>query len=304
MRTFLLIPALMIAGVAVAAEPTARDLSRQLDTLLNPSERETLLSLLSAVDPPESVHQLAGYDVWQHEMGGGLHGLMADQSAELAGLPIPVDETFAFTVGCLIRGWATFKMSGINIEQVKDRWPRLQRTMTEEVYHRVQLKLTPKASGKPARNFEDLVVHVDDAGLSKLYEALMYTVLEGSANLVAGPSQGVANEQRARDGSELLERFVHEVVLQDQIDNADALINQGLRNNGPMYALGYQMAAIVERHDGAKAVGTLLQYGPVAFAQRAIELAAEDGVELVGPDTRASVAELADALAEPASDLS
>jgi len=41
----------------------------------------------------------------------------------------------------------------------------------------------------------------------------------------------------------------------------------------------------------------------VAFAQRAIELAAKDGVELVGAGTRASVARLADELAESSSDL-
>lgn len=86
------------------------------------------------------------------------------------------------------------------------------------------------------------------------------------------------------------------------IDKADELIGQGLKNNGPMYALGFSIAVIVERHDGASAIGNLLQQGPVALAQRAIELAAIDGVELVGTDTRASVARLADALAEPASD--
>ena len=480
MRTFLFISALMISGVVVAAEPTAAVLSKQLDELVTRSEREQVLSLLAAVDPPESVHQLAGYDEWQHEMGGGLHGLMPDQSAELSGLPVPVDEpstlqaaivlaelrgenlrkleefdvaidftgqgfetpetltspegirvtldasavrgfvaaladgrvdqdearilaslpsntemiqhrhdlgyvpeplvtaeglaemlvragsgraidglwswinpfhffgyadlvnqtarydrmmatiddnsraisgtiadriapyvpdgmqvdeTFALTVGCLIRGWATFEMSGLNIEQVKDRWPRLLRTMTEEVYHRVQLKMVPTESGEPARDFDDLAMEFDDPGLSKFYQALLYTVLEGSANLVAGPYPGVADEQRARDGLELLERFVDEVVGQDQTENADALINQGLKNNGPMYALGYQMSVIVERHDGAVAIGTLLQRGPVAFAQRAIELAAKDGVELVGAGTRASVARLADELAESSSDL-
>jgi len=86
------------------------------------------------------------------------------------------------------------------------------------------------------------------------------------------------------------------------IDKTDELIGQGLKNNGPMYALGFSMAVIVERHDGPSAIGNLLQQGPVALAQRAIELAAKDGVELVGTDTRASVARLAEALAEPASD--
>jgi len=475
MRTLLTIAVFVFSGVATAAEPTAAELSNQLDQLVTSAERDTVLELLAAVDPPESVRELAGYDEWQHERGGGLHGLMADQSVELAGLAIPVDElsrlqaavvlaqlrhdnllkleefdvaidftgqgiearadlespagirvaldasavqgfvaaiadgrvdeaeahrlaalptntemirhrqdlgympepvvtaeglaellvragsghavdrlwswinpfnffgyadlvnqttqydrmmntlddnpgalsgtivdriapyvpdgvkvdeTFAFTVGCLIRGWATFEMSGLNIEQVKDRWQRLQRTMTEEVYHRVQLKMVPTESGEPARDFEDLSFKLDDAGLSKLYEALMYTVLEGSANLVAGPYPGVEDEQRARDGAELFDRFVEEVVDQGQIDNADTLINQGLRNNGPMYALGFRMAVIVERHDGAAAIGTLLQQGPVAFAQRALELAAGEDIQLVSKDTATALARLADALDE------
>lgn len=156
--------------------------------------------------------------------------------------------------------------------------------------------------GEPAQDFEDLVVEVDDSGLSKLYEALLYTVLEGSANLVATPAPGVDDAGKARAGAELFDQFVHEVVDKGMIDKADELVGQGLRNNGPMYALGFSMAVIVEHHDGASAIGNLLQHGPVALAQRAIELAANDGVELVGADTRASVARLADVLAEPASD--
>jgi len=475
MRTFLTVVIFVISGASTAAEPTAAELSIQLDQLVTPAERDNVLELLAAVDPPESVRELAGYDEWQHEMGGGLHGLMADQSAELAGLPIPADElsrlqaavvlaqlrhdnllkleefdvaidftgqgiearaeiespegirvtldasavqgfvaaiadgrvdeaeaqrlaalptntemirhrqdlgympepvvtaeglaellvragsgravdrlwswinpfhffgyadlvnqttrydrmmktlddnrrvltgtaagriasylpegvevneVFALTVGCLIRGWATFDMSGLNVEQVKDDWPRLQRTMTEEVYHRVQLKMVPTRSGEPARGFEDLVVELDDPGLSKLYEALMYTVLEGSANLVANPAPGVDDEQKARAGAELFDRFVDEVIYQGRIDEADALISQGLKNNGPMYALGFRMAVIVERHDGAAAIGTLLQQGPVAFAQRALELAAKCGIALVGADTAAAVARLAEAFHE------
>jgi hypothetical protein len=168
--------------------------------------------------------------------------------------------------------------------------------MTEEVYHRVQMRMAPTRSGEPAHDFEDLALELDDPGLSKLYEALLYTVLEGTANLVATPATGVDDEQQVRAGAELLNRFVDEVVKQGRIDNADALINQGLKNNGPLYALGYRLAAIVERHDGPAAIGTLLQQGPVAFTRRALELAARDGSTPVGSDTVAAVARLEHAM--------
>lgn len=473
MRALWTVMFLTTAVVAARWATANDDSSSRLGELLVPAERAELLELLEAVDPPESLRELASYGAWQEERGGGFYGLMPDQTAALGALPMPVDdvtrletavtlaelrranraklaelgypldftgediaelpagepprrihitlddsairgflaaldngvvdpseaaslaalpsnremirhrrnlgyvpeplvteqglaamlrragsgrpvdrlwawinplndfgyadvvtqraryeemmrsleqlrealvgaaagriaaylpedieveEVFALTVGCLIRGWATARMSGLNLEQVKDDWPRLERTMTEEVYHRVQLKLMPTASGEPAHEFEDLVVRVDDPGLSKLYELLVYTVAEGSANLAATPAPGVDDLVSAEAGSELLERFVATVVRAGEVDQADALLDEGLRSNGPLYALGFRMAQIVERHDGPAAVGALLQAGPVAFVERSLALADEDRVSLVGRDSAAAVSELARAL--------
>lgn len=463
-----LLATLLTASAAVASEPD------RLDALLTPAERAEVLELLAAIDPSQSLRELSGYASWQHELGGGLHGLMPDQSEELSALPVPddevsrleaaaglaelrhanrvrlaelgypveftgqaiagpdgggapariritlddrairgflealdndgvvdedearrlaglpsnremmrhrrdlgyvpeplvteeglaalirragsgrpldrlwawvnplnffgyadvvnqrseyerlvaeiarhredltgvaaariaaylpadveVDETFALTVGCLIRGWATAAMSGLNVEQVKDDWPRLRRTMTEEVYHRVQLKLMPSASGVPAHDFEDLVVAVPDEGLSKLYELLVYTVAEGTANLAATPAPGVDDAESARAGRELLDRFVAAVVRGGRVEEADALLGEGLSSNGPLYSLGYRMAQVVERHDGTAGVGGLLRQGPVTFVLRAIALADGDGVTLVSDDAARAVRELAETL--------
>jgi hypothetical protein len=465
---------LTTAAAAAPELPESEEPFHRLDAMVTEAERAELLDLLAEVEPPEAVRELAGYGDWQHRQGGGFHGLMPDQSEQLAALPIPVDEgarveaaavlaglrranreqlielgyplefagrgieaplefeppasirimlddsairgflaavadgtvddreasslaalpsnremmrhrrdlgyvpeplvtadglaamlrragsgrpldrlwawinplnqfgyadlvnqqqhyeemmrslderrdalvaaaagriavylpagvevdeVFALTVGCLIRGWATSEMSGLNVEQVKDDWQRLARTMTEEVYHRVQLQLMPTASGAPANDFDDLTIAVDDPGLSKLYELLVYTVAEGSANLVATPAAGVDDPERARAGRDLLDRFVATVVRAGLVDEADAMLGEGLRSNGPLYALGFRMARTIERHDGAAAVGALQQLGPVAFVRRALDLASADGAELVGSDSAAAVAELAQALA-------
>lgn len=474
MRTLLIVLILAAAAPAASAVPEGDELSQRLDAMMTQAGRAELLGLLAEVEPPEAVRELAGYGDWQHQQGGGFHGLMPDQREELAALPIPVDESarlatavvlaglrvanreklaelgypldftgggiterpagrppervritlddsairgflaaladggvdeheasrlvtlpsnremmrhrrdlgyvpeplvtadglaamlrragsgrpldrlwawlnplnhfgyadvvnqraqyegmmrsigehrdalvgaaaaridaylpagvevdevFALTVGCLIRGWATSEMSGLNVEQVKDDWPRLARTMTEEVYHRVQLKLMPTSNGETAGGFEDLVIAVEDPGLSKLYELLVYTVAEGSANLVATPAAGVDDPARAQQGSELLDRFVETVVRAGRIEEADAMLGEGLRSNGPLYALGFRMARTIEQHGGGVEVGALLQQGPVAFVGRALELAAKDGAALVSADSAAAVAELARSLA-------
>jgi hypothetical protein len=200
---------------------------------------------------------------------------------------------FAFTVGWAIRGWATGEMAGLNIEQVKDDWPFVFGTLVEETYHRLQLVLFPSPGGQPVREFEDLVeVHTGQLSLDRLFEAVTYTVAEGSANLVRGPFVAEDLDAMAPDGAALMVRFVQKVVDEDAVENADILINEGLKNNGPLYGLGWALASAIAAQEGDQAVGEWQQQGPVAFFLHAAELTATEGAPLLDAHVVAAVRRL------------
>ncbi|UCH82934.1 MAG: hypothetical protein JSW50_10710 [Candidatus Latescibacterota bacterium] len=196
--------------------------------------------------------------------------------------PLPLDVRFAFTVGWAIQGWATPEMVGLNLEQAKDDWHRLFGTLVEETYHRLQLELCPTMTGKPAREFSDLVtVDTGHPGYDRLYEIITYTVLEGSANLVRGQFAAADLADKAPAGAELMTRFVEQVVQGEDVESADALISEGLKGNGPLYGLGWKLASLIAERDGKRAVGEHLRHGPVQFFNYGARLAAEQGEGLL-----------------------
>jgi hypothetical protein len=194
------------------------------------------------------------------------------------------------TVGWAIRGWVTPEMAGLNIEQTKDDWHFLFGTMVEETYHRLQLQLFPTPSGVPATEFSDLVaVSTGDARYDRLFEILAYTVAEGAANYVRGPFAAADLEDKVQAGAELMDRFVDKVIDQGDLESADALLNEGLKGNGPLYGLGWHLAGLVAERDGCQAMGELQQKGPVFFFQRGASLSTEKGKLLLSPAVTAAV---------------
>jgi hypothetical protein len=204
---------------------------------------------------------------------------------------------FAFTVGWAIRGWATPEMVGLNIEQTKDDWRRLFGTLIEETYHRLQLELCATVSGEPARDFSDLTsVDTGDARYDRLYEIVTYTVLEGAANLARGRYAAPDLPEKATAGTALMANFVEQVVEQGDVDSADALITQGLKNNGPLYGLGWTLASLIAEKDGTQAVGQYQRLGPVRFFLHGATLAVENGEPLLTPEVVAAVEALEERL--------
>lgn len=191
---------------------------------------------------------------------------------------------FALTAGWAIRGWATPQMAGINLEQIKDNWSFLFGTLIEETYHRLQIELFPCPTGGPAREFDDLVaIETGDPRYDRLYEIVTYTVAEGAANLARGEFAAPDLVEKAPAGAELLTRFVREVVEGNDPAKAEALINDGLQGNGPLYGLGWKLASLIAERDGARAVGELQREGPVRFCLRGASVAAEMGQPLLAP---------------------
>jgi hypothetical protein len=129
---------------------------------------------------------------------------------------------------------------------------------------------------------EDLVPH----------EILVYTVAEGAANRVRGPWADLTLADRAPLGADLLARFVEEVVRGGDIEKADDLMGEGLRNNGPLYGLGWVLAGRIEASEGPRAVGTWQGKGAEAFVLRANALATEAGEPLLAAEVVAAIREL------------
>jgi len=211
---------------------------------------------------------------------------------------IEFETTFAFTVGWAIRGWATPDMAGLNVEQVKDDWHYLLGTLIEETYHRLQLELFPTATGVPATGFSALVaIETGDDRYDRLYEIVTYTVAEGVANLVRGSFANVNLAEQAGAGAELMARFVNQVLEKGDLASADALINEGLKGNGPLYGLGWKLAGVIAERDGNQAIGEYQQQGPVFFFLHGAKVSRESGEPLLSPEVVTAVNNLADHLA-------
>jgi hypothetical protein len=209
-----------------------------------------------------------------------------------------LEARFAFTVGWAIRGWVTPKMAGLNLEQVKDDWDLLFGTLVEETYHRLQLELCPTTTGKPAREFSDLVaIETGDARYDRLYEIVTYTVLEGAASLVRGQFAAADLADKAPVGAELMARFVNQIVEQGDLESADALISEGLQGNGPLYGLGWKLASLIAERNGERAIGEYQKLGPVRFFLFGATLAVESGKPLLTPEVVAAIDTLETCLA-------
>jgi hypothetical protein len=244
-----------------------------------------------------------GYSVFLSDLenhGEDLRSVVLGQIASYAPANLRFGARFAFTVAWGIRGWATPEMAGLNVEQVKDDWNLLFGTLVEETYHRLQLELCPTTTGKPASEFSDLVaIDTGDARYDRLYEIVTYTVLEGAANLVRGRFASADLAEKAPAGAELMARFVQQVLEQDDVESADALISEGLRSNGPLYGLGWRLAALIAERDGKRAVAEYQKQGPVRFFVHGATIAVENGKPLLTPDVMAAVDTLEERLSRP-----
>ncbi|MBU2501546.1 hypothetical protein KJ682_09495 [bacterium] len=224
------------------------------------------------------------------ENRNGLTGFVLDRIGRFTPPDVSLDATFALTVGWAIRGWVTPEMAGLNIEQVKDDWRFLLGTMIEETYHRLQLELIPSPEGRSVSDFSGLVAVATGAPrYDRFYEILTYTVAEGAANQVRGRFAAADLSAKAAGGAELLDRFVHDVVLAGAIDEADPLLNEGLKGNGPLYGLGWELAGLVIEADGPRAMGELQRKGPVAFVKRGDGISRLAGEPLLSPAVTAAL---------------
>ena len=171
-------------------------------------------------------------------------------------------EHFAFSVGWAIRGWATGKYGGINIEHVKDNYDFLLNTIAHETFHRIQAMLYPGNEGKEFKMFEK---PLKDKAMDALYKAMTYVFLEGTATYIQKGGFLEENLPNVQKGVALFKELHKTVFQYKKYDKLEKLLNHGLKSNGPFYALGHYMAHIIDKDFGNKAIASCLEKGSPEF---------------------------------------
>jgi len=171
-------------------------------------------------------------------------------------------EHFVFSVGWAIRGWATGKYGGINIEHIKDDYDFLLDTIAHETFHRIQAMLYPGNEGKEFKIFEK---PLKDKAMDALYRAMTYVFLEGTATYIQKGGFLEENLPGVQKGVALFKELYKTVFQYKKYEKLEELLNRGLRSNGPFYVLGHYMAHVIDKKFGNRAIANCLEKGSPEF---------------------------------------
>ncbi len=211
-----------------------------------------------------------------------------------------ITEQIAFSVEWAIKGWASKKYAGVNIEFYKDNFEKLFNVIIHEVFHRIQLKILPKAK-KVVKNEQeldfDILFDFDDLDRrnSLLYKAFSYIFLEGSATALGRKKEKPFTEEEIKKietGLSLLGQIIKETTQltsndqQEEIVNKiESLLNQGLISNGPFYSLGeYISIQLISKYDRL-VLGKILEEGIFKFYNLYLHLTEEFDNLIKFPDS-------------------
>ena len=204
-----------------------------------------------------------------------------------------IDESLAFTPGCLTGEWATPTMSGENVMHIKGGWDGLIRRISAEVYRRQLLKQHCGPNGDTNQTIDDLIsVRLDDERFEKFHELIAYTILEGAVDYVSSPSVPIDQTKSFIDGADLIDDFVVEVIRKSHVESAVTIFERGRGPGGRLCALGRHMARVIAQRDGSQAVTDLLEQGCVTFFQRALEIESDNGGGLFNEELMIAVGDL------------
>ncbi|MFW6121043.1 MAG: DUF5700 domain-containing putative Zn-dependent protease [Petrotogales bacterium] len=172
------------------------------------------------------------------------------------------NERFVLGIEWAIRGWATAKFGGINIEHVKDNYVFLVNTIVHETYHRIQAMLYP---GNVGKDFNMLDKSLEDSALDAIYKAMTYVFLEGTATYVQYGSSFSVDSEKIDEAVNLFHRiseFENEEFDKNKIEE---ILNIGLKSNGPFYTLGQYMSKKIDEACGKEKLATCLKKGSPEF---------------------------------------
>ena len=204
----------------------------------------------------------------------GLAPCILGRIAPYAPPDVVFEDRLSFAVGWGIRGWATQSTGGMNIEHAKDDFELMLPTLVHETFHRFQASIALANPEIAEFGFDRITSYpFESAGDRRLYQALCYVMLEGSATYVAsaaGPSE--AWREDARAGLRLLEHIREIDTSEDEDDKGNELLNEGLRSNGPFYGFGALLSHALVEDGGSSSLGVSLQGGAPGFIERGLAL--------------------------------
>jgi hypothetical protein len=199
--------------------------------------------------------------------------------APYASQGIVFEDCLSFAVGWAIRGWATQTTGGMNIEHAKDNFAQMLPTLIHETFHRFQAQI---ALGNPQieeLGFDRITSYPFEAPSDcRIYQALSYIMLEGSATYAASSSPSPAWTEDAKAGLQLLEQVREIDDPSGKDDRFGELTSEGLRSNGPFYGLGALLSHKIVEHNGASNLGDALSRGAPSFIESGLTLLSEDSV--------------------------
>jgi hypothetical protein len=205
---------------------------------------------------------------------------------------VAFQDRLSFAVGWGIRGWATQATGGMNIEHAKDDFDRMLPTLTHETFHRVQAVVALANPEIEEIGFDRITSYPFESEADRrLYRALCYVMLEGSATYVQAPRFSASWEADAKAGLDLLERIRRIGGSEDASDRCDELLNEGLRSNGPFYGFGALLSHAIVEDGGPLQLGLALQRGAPSFVEHGIASLGHPIVALPG-DLAARIARL------------
>lgn len=193
----------------------------------------------------------------------------------------PAEDVFrdrlSFAVGWGIRGWATQATGGINIEHAKDNFAQMLPTLIHETFHRFQAQT---ALGNPQieeLGFDRITSYpFESPGDCRIYQALCYIMLEGSATYVASSKPSQAWREDAKVGLQLLEQIREIDDPAGEDDRFDELTSEGLRSNGPFYGFGALLSHKIVEDSGTSSLGDALSRGAPSFIESGLALLSDD----------------------------
>lgn len=182
------------------------------------------------------------------------------------------EDRLSFALGWGIRGWATGKTGGINIEHIKDGFPEMLPTLIHETFHRLQTSIAFVDPTVAEPGFDRITSYpFDSIANRQLYQALCYIMLEGSATYVAAQGNLKTWQEDANVGLEILNELRSINCSGKEDSKYDELLNAGLLSNGPFYGLGALLSHAIVEDGGPSSLGVALQRGAPCFIERGFE---------------------------------
>lgn len=152
-------------------------------------------------------------------------------------------------------GWATSKVTAVDLNYFKNDYEKLLRLLVHESYH----------GGQKSVSVYDSTEHENNIQL--FLDAIDYLFMEGTATYVAPPAvkTEVEREEAIGKGIQILEEIYTNTIVNYDAVKTRQLINKGVEGGGPFYWLGAEISGIIEKESGKEALASIIPYNGATF---------------------------------------